>query len=140
VVASLFGIATLHALPDFHDKLRKALGRHHFSEIDRTKHFRDRSANLGHDIFATTVKQPPTEGQIPAVGLEVGAIGILKVVVIVILEGDTRILPRWRSERNNAGEVIATAKKVELNAGEKGQKREGIDEGKCTSNRWTGRQ
>lgn len=51
----------------------------------------------------------------------------------MILQADRRV-GRGRCQRDHAGEVVAAAKEVELDAGEDGEQREGVDEGERSCN------
>lgn len=79
------------------------------------------------------MKQPPAKRQIPSVSLEVIAKGMRKIVIVVVFKTD-RILVRWGSQRDHAGQVAATAKEVELNASKDGQKRQCVYQSKRPSN------
>lgn len=79
------------------------------------------------------MKQPPAKRQIPPVGLEVIAKGVRKIVIVVVFKTD-RIFVCRRSQRDHAGQIAPTTKKVELNASKDGQKRQRVDQSERPSN------
>lgn len=78
------------------------------------------------------MQQPPTESKISPVGLEI-ITQCLCQIIIVVFQANRRICRR-SSEGDNTGKVVPAAKKVELDAGENGEQRESVDEGKRPRN------
>tara|TARA_R110002003_G_scaffold48_19_gene4122 strand:- start:22881 stop:23141 length:261 start_codon:yes stop_codon:yes gene_type:complete len=76
------------------------------------------------------VQQPPAQAQIASIRLKVVPVGLLEVVVIVVLEVDARAFGgRLRCrQRNNRREVVATAEEIQLDAREKCEEAEGVNE------------
>lgn len=124
-----------NALPDFQRELRQLLQRNLLARIQKTKHVRHCSADFFNQVDASLVQQPPAQTQIASVGLKVVAVGVLKVVVVVVFEADLGGVV-GRGERHNRGKVVAAAQEVELDAGEEGEEGEGVDEGEGTCYGW----
>ena len=76
------------------------------------------------------MKQPPAESKIPPVGLEVIPQGLSKIVIVMVLEADCRCVCRGVRQRDNARQVVSTAKEIELDTGKDGQKGKGVDKSK----------
>lgn len=74
------------------------------------------------------MQQPPAQTQIASICLKVVTVGLLEVVVIIVLEVDTGRRVCWRGGRqgDDGGEVVATAKEIELDAGQKGEQGDSV--------------
>lgn len=79
------------------------------------------------------MEQPPAECQVFPVGLEIVTVDII-VVVVIVFKGDLRSLggSARRGERDDRGEVCASAEEIELDAGEEGKEGESVEEGECS--------
>ena len=76
------------------------------------------------------MKQPPAKSKIPSVGLEVISQSLSKIIIVMVLEADSRCVCRRVRQRDNARQVVSTAKKVELDPSEDGQKGKGVNKSK----------
>jgi hypothetical protein len=75
------------------------------------------------------VQQPPAQAEVTAVCLKVVTVGGVGIV-IVVLEGYAGAFGRWRGccQRDDRGEVVAPPEQIELDAGEKGEEGERVEQ------------
>lgn len=85
------------------------------------------------------MEQPPAQTKVPPVCLKVVAVGLFKVVVVVVLEVDARALGGWLwcSKRDNRGEIVAAAKEVQLDSRKKREEAEGVEKSKGSGYGWS---
>lgn len=67
------------------------------------------------------MQEPPAKRKIFAVCLKVIAVRLLDIVIFVVLQADTGPMGRGRGQSDDAGQVVATTKKVELDASQEGK-------------------
>jgi hypothetical protein len=58
------------------------------------------------------VEEPPAEGEVPSIRLEVIAVCVLEVVIVVVLQADLRLLWSGCGEGDDAGEIVASSEEV----------------------------
>ena len=76
------------------------------------------------------MKQPPAKSKVPPVGLEVIPQSLSKIVIVMVLEANCRCICRRVCQRDDARQVVSTAKKVELDPSKDGQKGKGVNKSK----------
>ena len=129
----LLGLA-LDPFSDFQRQLGQFRQRDILPGVERAEDLGHGRLYLRHEILPATVQEPPAERQISPIGLKVIAQRLREVIVVMVLQADRRGIGRGRGQRDDAGQVVPTAEEVELDSGEDGQQREGVDESKGARN------
>jgi hypothetical protein len=84
-ILSLLFREAFNLLADHYCELGKFFQCDILSWVQWAKDLIHRLDNLFHDVLATSMQQPPAEGQVFSIRLEVIAVGVFDVIIIMVL-------------------------------------------------------
>ncbi len=85
------GRGALDEDPDVARQLPEDLRRQRVPGAEVAEHLAHGGFDALRDVNPSPVQEPPAEGQVLAVDVEITTVGLLRVVVIVVLEADARV-------------------------------------------------
>lgn len=85
-VPSLSFGGALNLFADFEGEFGEALEGDFLAGVQSAEDVFDGDADLLHEVETALVKQPPAQAQISSICLEVVSVGLLKVIVVMVLQ------------------------------------------------------